>query len=211
MSTDQDLRIGLMGGTFDPVHLGHLVTAEEARDHFRLDQVIFVPAGMPPHKKDYAITDAVHRYEMTKLAIASNPYFQISDVEIKRPGNSYAIDTVSYFAKAYGKNCLLFFITGADAILEILTWKQVHRLVGLCEFIAATRPGYNLELDPTLEQLPPVARDRIHQLEVPALAISSTDIRCRVQEKRTIKYLLPEAVENYILAKGIYSKFGDGS
>ncbi|MEW6661323.1 MAG: nicotinate-nucleotide adenylyltransferase [Bacillota bacterium] len=205
MSANQDLRIGLMGGTFDPVHLGHLVTAEEARDQFRLEQVIFVPAGMPPHKKDYRVTDALHRYEMTKLAIASNPYFHISDVEINRPGYSFAIDTVSYFAQAYGSNCRLYFITGADAILEILTWKQVHRLVDLCEFIAATRPGYNLELDPTLEQLPPAARDRIHQLEVPALSISSTDIRCRVREKRTIKYLLPETVERYIIQKGIYS------
>jgi len=205
VSANQDLRIGLMGGTFDPVHLGHLVTAEEARDQFRLDKVIFVPAGMPPHKKDYPVTDALHRYEMTKLAIASNSYFRISDVEIKRPGYSFAVETVSYFAEAYGEKCLLFFITGADAILEILTWKQVHLLIGLCEFIAATRPGYNLELDPTLKQLPPSAKDRIHQLEVPALAISSTDIRRRVREKRTIKYLLPEAAVEYILQKGIYS------
>jgi nicotinate-nucleotide adenylyltransferase len=194
-----------MGGTFDPIHLGHLVAAEEARDQFKLHQVVFVPAGIPPHKKDYPVTDAFHRYEMTRLAIASNPYFQISDVEIRRPGYSFAIDTVSYFAQVYGQNCLLFFITGADAILEILTWKQVHRLVDLCEFIAATRPGYSLELDPTLAQLPPAARDRIHQLEVPALAISSTDIRSRVRGNRTIKYLLPEAAEKYIMHQGIYT------
>lgn len=197
-------RIAIMGGTFDPIHFGHLVAAEAARDSFKLDRVFFVPSGNPPHKKNYPVTDAKHRYLMTNLAVAANPYFEVSAIEIERPGYSYAVDTVAKFYKTY-KQAELFFITGADAILEILTWKSVERLTELCYFIAATRPGTNLEeLHHFIQGLPKNIGQKIHIMEVPALAISSTDIRRRVAEHRTIKYLLPEAVEQYIFKNGLY-------
>jgi len=198
-------RIAIMGGTFDPIHFGHLVAAEAARDSFKLDRVFFVPSGNPPHKKNYPVTDAKHRYLMTNLAVAANPYFEVSPIEIERPGYSYAIDTVTEFHNKYNDVDKLYFITGADAILEILTWKNVEKLTELCCFIAATRPGTNLEeLRRFIEELPEKIGKKIHIMEVPALAISSTDIRNRVANHRTIKYLLPETVEQYIMKNGLY-------
>ncbi|HHU32734.1 MAG: nicotinate-nucleotide adenylyltransferase [Zhaonellaceae bacterium] len=198
-------RIAIMGGTFDPIHFGHLVAAEAARDIFKLDRVFFVPSGNPPHKKNYPVTDAKHRYLMTNLAVAANPYFEVSSIEIEREGYSYAIDTVTEFYNRYKSQAELFFITGADAILEILTWKNVERLTELCRFIAATRPGTHLdELLKFIKKLPDKIGKKIHIMEVPALAISSTDIRQRVANHRTIKYLLPEAVEQYIVKNGLY-------
>ncbi|MGI9950841.1 nicotinate-nucleotide adenylyltransferase [Moorellaceae bacterium AZ2] len=197
--------VGLMGGTFDPIHYGHLVAAEEARDEFKLERVIFIPSGHPPHKKDCLVTPAEHRYRMTVLATASNHYFEVSRIEIDRPGLSYTIDTVTEFRRLLGPEPELYFITGADAILEILHWKDVEDLLRKCRFIAATRPGFPLEkLKDLKPQLPPDGWQRIHFLEVPALAISSTDIRRRVREGKTIKYLLPEAVEEYIRREGLY-------
>jgi len=193
--------LGLMGGTFDPIHYGHLVTAEAARCGFNLDKVVFVPSGRPPHKKAKNITPAEHRYEMTKLAIESNPYFDISRLELDRPGYSYAVDTVSMFLEKYGQDIDLFFITGADAILEILTWKNVEKLMKHCKFIAATRPGFHLH---DVNHLPEDFMEKIIFMEVPALAISSTDIRKRVAVNRPIKYLLPEAVESYIYKHHLY-------
>ncbi|MBE3572528.1 MAG: nicotinate-nucleotide adenylyltransferase [Moorella humiferrea] len=198
-------RVGIMGGTFDPIHFGHLVTAEAARWEFALEKVIFVPSGRPPHKKGYAVTAAEHRYQMTVLATASNPYFEVSRCEIDREGYSYTIDTVLEFRRLYGPDAQLFFITGADAILEILTWKDVDRLLKECHFIAATRPGFQLNRPGELKPMLPVeGRHRIHLIEVPALAISSTDIRRRVQNNKPIKYLLPETVEEYIRSHGLY-------
>lgn len=198
-------RIGLMGGTFDPIHYGHLVTAEAARCEFNLDKVIFIPSGQPPHKKGYQVTAAEHRYRMTVLATASNPFFAVSRIEIERPGVSYTIDTVTEFRRLLGPEPELYFITGADAILEILHWKDVGELLKKCRFIAATRPGFLLEKLEDLKPLLPLeCWQRIHIIEVPALAISSTDIRRRVRERKTIKYLLPEAVEEYIRREGLY-------
>ncbi len=204
-------RVGIMGGTFDPIHFGHLVTAEAARWEFALAKVVFVPSGRPPHKKDYPVTDAEHRYQMAVAATASNPAFEVSKVEIDREGYSYTIDTVLAFRRFYGPEVQLFFITGADAILEILTWKDVGRLLNECHFIAATRPGFQLNrLQETHPMLPVEGRHRIHLIEVPALAISSTDIRWRVQHKKPIKYLLPEAVEDYIHCQGLYRPHSRG-
>ncbi len=197
-------RIGIMGGTFDPIHFGHLVTAEEARVSYFLDRVIFVPSGMPPHKKDYRVSNVEERYLMTILAVVTNPYFGVSRVEIDRAGYSYTIDTVQHFRQIYDDNTELFFITGADAILEILTWKNVEKLLGLCSFIAATRPGFDLAgLAKILKELPHL-NGGLHFLEVPALAISSTDIRHRVSKGNSIKYLLPETVEYFIVKNGLY-------
>lgn len=198
-------RIGIMGGTFDPIHFGHLVTAEAARDSFKLERVFFVPSGNPPHKKNYPVTDAEHRYLMTNLAVTANPYFEVSPIEIERKGYSYTIDTVTEFYNKYKDQAELYFITGADAILEILTWKSVERITELCSLIAATRPETHLEeLQRFIKELPNNIGEKIHIMEVPALAISSTDIRRRVANHRTIKYLLPDAVEQYIVKKGLY-------
>lgn len=194
-----------MGGTFDPVHYGHLVTAEAARYEFALEKVIFVPAGRPPHKKVYNVSELECRYQMTVLATASNPFFEVSRIEIDRQGYSYTIDTIEAFRRHYGPETEFYFITGADAILEIMTWKNVDKLLQECYFIAATRPGFQLQrLEEKKPLLPSEGRHRIHLIEVPALAISSTDIRWRVQNNKPIKYLLPEAVEEYIRAKGLY-------
>ncbi|MGQ9557394.1 MAG: nicotinate-nucleotide adenylyltransferase [Desulfurispora sp.] len=196
--------IGIMGGTFDPIHYGHLVTAENARHFFGLEQVIFVPAYRPPHKEDRRISPPQHRLAMVRLAIASNPHFKVSDMEISRRGPSYTIDTVLTMQRCYPA-ARLFFITGADAVLEILSWHRVTELLESCIFIAATRPGYQLgQLRQNLASLPEALLRRILTMEVPALAISSTDIRQRVREGRPVKYLLPEAVEEYIYRQVLY-------
>lgn len=199
---DLDLKIGIMGGTFDPIHYGHLVAAEEARIRFELSRVIFVPSGQPPHKKDYRVSHSEHRYAMTLLATCANPHFQVSRIEIGRPGASYAIDTLKQLRQQNPPGAKFFFITGADAILEILTWHQARDLVSLCEFIAATRPGYDLgELERALDaQL----RVRVHPLAVPGIEISSTEIRERVRAGLPIKYLTPPSAEIYIMKNGLY-------
>lgn len=195
--------IGIMGGTFDPIHYGHLVTAETARDILVLEKVVFVPSGRPPHKKNYVVTDPSHRLKMVEMAIKTNPYFEVSDTEIRRPGYSYTVDTVQEFHNYYGEKKKLFFITGADAILEILTWKEVERIFDYCSFIAATRPGVSLS---DLEEFKTKfgSRAEILLLEVPALAISSTDIRARVNKNRSIRYLLPDEVREYIVEQQLY-------
>lgn len=199
-------RIGIMGGTFDPIHYGHLVAAEEACYQFRLEKVFFIPAGRPPHKTAGEISEPCHRLEITRLAVSSNPYFEVSTLEIERGGFSYTIDTVRKIYNLF-PGAQIFFITGADAVLEILSWKNVAELLSLCCFIAATRPGYQLgSLESKLPEFSPAQLKRIILMEVPALAISSSDIRRRIKEGRPIKYLLPEAVHEYILKHGLYQK-----
>lgn len=199
-------RVGIMGGTFDPIHQGHLVTAEAVRSEFNLNKVVFVPSGQPPHKKGQIISDKEHRYIMTVLATAANPYFEVSRTEIERPGESYAIDTVRYFKSIIMPGAELFFITGADAIMEIVNWKEVEELFESCTFIAATRPGVDLgEMrNKLLKKLSKKNIKKIIPIEVPAMAISSTDIRRRVKNKSTIKYLVPESVENFIHKNDLY-------
>lgn len=195
-----------MGGTFDPIHNGHLVTAEEARVQFGLDSVLFVPSRHPPHKDLADVSDPEHRYLMTFLATVSNPHFSASRIEIDRPGPSYTIDTIRELAGRYA-GAVLFYITGADAILQILRgeWEQSAELLRLCEFIAATRPGFALDLD-TLRRNNCTGRplENVHVMAIPAMAISSTDIRGRVRDGRPIKYLVPEPVEAYIFKHNLY-------
>lgn len=196
-------RIGVMGGTFNPIHYGHLVTAEEALFQFDLDSVIFMPSGQPPHKSDKEILSAQERYLLTVIATASNPNFVVSRLEIERKGPSYTIDTLLELHKQFNPDTELFFITGADAVWEMLTWKEADKLVELTEFIAATRPGYSLEKFKKIHVLSKdneidKSRPRVSIMEIPALAISSTDIRNRVREGRPIQYLVPESVANYI-------------
>ena len=196
--------LAIMGGTFDPIHYGHLVAAEQVRHEFQCDKVLFIPAARPPHKENKVISSVEHRLKMTELAVQSNRFFEVSTVEIDRPGPSYTIDTVKKLHERY-KPENLYFITGADAVLEIITWKNVEELLSLSYFVAATRPGYDItNLQEKLHMLPKACFQKIVQVYVPALAISSTDIRRRVREKEPIKYLLPESVENYILHYRLY-------
>lgn len=207
----EHLKVGIMGGTFNPIHYGHLVTAEEALRQFRLDKVIFIPTGTPPHKTTGILASAEDRYLMTVIATASNKDFLVSRVEIDRKGMSYTIDTLRYLESIFLDKVTMFFITGADAILEILKWKETDEILKLCRFIAATRPGYDIakiedlkrkissELNLTSEE-----QDYIYSMEIPALAISSTDIRRRIREGKPINYLLPEGVCNYLLKYKLY-------
>ena len=200
----EERRLGIMGGTFDPIHYGHLVAAEGARYSFDLAKVIFIPAGSPPHKPGHTISEPLVRYKMTCMAVASNPFFCASAMEVERPGPSYTIDTVRSVMRLY-PGSEIYFITGADALLEISSWKNFDILLSICNFVAATRPGYRLlELKEKLDSLPAALKQNISYMEVPALAISSTDIRQRVREGRPIKYLLPESVEDYIIKNNLY-------
>ena len=199
------IKVGIMGGTFDPIHYGHLVTAEAVRAKFNLERVIFVPSGSPPHKVNEKITDRNHRYLMTLLATASNSYFDVSKVEIDREGYSYTVDTIRIFQEQFRGKADFYFITGADVLNEILTWKDVDVLFQLCDFVAATRPNYDYQkLYDKIEFLRTNYKGRIHFVEVPSLAISSTDIRYRVKNNLPIKYLLPESVETYIYKNNLY-------
>jgi nicotinate-nucleotide adenylyltransferase len=194
-------RLGVMGGTFDPIHHGHLVTAEEALQQFELDEVVFVPTGQPWMKQDRDVSPAEHRYLMVVIATASNPRFSVSRLEIERDGPTYAVDTLKELRAERGEDAELFFITGADAILEIFQWKSPEEAFELAHFIAATRPGYDLA---AFEQGASTSHAQVSAMTIPALAISSTDIRVRVREGRPIRYLVPEGVQTYIQKAGLY-------
>ena len=187
-------RIGVMGGTFDPIHHGHLVAASEVAQSFDLDEVVFVPTGMPWQKTK--VTEAEHRYLMTVIATASNPRFTVSRVDIDRDGPTYTIDTLRDL-KAARPDAELFFITGADAIAQILGWRNHDELWELAHFVAVSRPGHVL----STQGLP---SEDVSQLEVPALAISSTDCRARVREGNPVWYLVPDGVVQYIAKHHLY-------
>jgi len=193
-------RLGVMGGTFDPIHHGHLLTAEEAAVQFGLEQVIFVPTGQPWMKAEREVSPAEDRYLMTVIATASNPRFTVSRIEIDRAGPTYTVDTLRALRELHPE-AELFFVTGADAMLEIFQWKDPSELLSLAHFIAATRPGYDLA---RFESSAPTAHPNVSVMNIPALAISSTDIRQRVREGRPIRYLVPEGVKSYIEKVGLY-------
>lgn len=200
-------RIGIMGGTFDPVHLGHLVTAERARSEFSLDQVLFLPSGISPHKTAKQVSSAEDRYMMTLLATLSNPYFEVSRIDIDREGISYTIDSLKILKDNFGQDTELFFITGADAIFEIMNWKDSNQYLKIAHFIAASRPGFSLEeLPASTREWVARHQERFHLLRVPAMAISSTDIRERVKAGDSIRYMVPELVDHYIRRHGLYLK-----
>ncbi|HEY0259507.1 MAG TPA: nicotinate-nucleotide adenylyltransferase [Lacisediminihabitans sp.] len=188
--------IGIMGGTFDPIHHGHLVAASEVMQVFHLDQVIFVPAAMQPFKAGRRVTPAEHRYLMTVIATASNPSFDVSRVDIDRGGMTYTIDTLTDL-RAREPDADYFFITGADALAQIAQWKDADRLFDMAHFVGVTRPGHVLDAN----GLP---RDSVSLLEVPAMAISSTDCRERVQEGKPVWYLVPDGVVQYIAKYDLY-------
>jgi nicotinate-nucleotide adenylyltransferase len=197
------VRVALMGGTFDPVHYGHLIAAEEAWLRLHLDEIVFVPCGQPAHKKPYDVTPAEERYAMALLATASNPHFRVSRLEIDRPGPSYAIDTIRRFQEQLEPEAELFFVTGADAILEIETWHENGSLLEACRFVAATRPGY--DLGRLRDRLGPERAARVSVLQLPGVDISSTALRARVAAGESVRYLTPEPVADYIAKRRLYA------
>ena len=197
---ERHYRLGVMGGTFDPIHHGHLVAASEVAAKFSLDEVVFVPSGVPWQKTHRNVTQAEDRYLMTVIATASNPRFSVSRVDIDRPGNTYTVDTLRDLRAERGDDVDLFFITGADAVRQILTWRGAEQLFDLAHFVGVTRPGVPMTED-DLAHLP---SDKVTLLEVPALAISSTDCRTRVQRAEPIWYLVPDGIVQYIVKRGLY-------
>ncbi|WP_295627399.1 nicotinate-nucleotide adenylyltransferase [uncultured Corynebacterium sp.] len=198
-SAGRPRRIGVMGGTFDPVHNGHLVAASEVADRFALDTVIFVPTGEPWQKRHRRVTDSEDRYLMTVIATASNPRFTVSRVDIDRPGATYTIDTLRDL-RAQFPDDELFFITGADALEKIVTWRDWEQMFDSATFVGVNRPGFHL--DET--ELPDVDRARLHLVDIPAMAISSTDCRKRAADGRPVWYLVPDGVVQYIAKRGLY-------
>lgn len=196
-------RIGIIGGTFDPPHIAHLVAAEEARSAFGLERVIFMPAGQPPHKPDHPVTAPEHRYAMTLLATAENPFFEVSRMEIERPGSSYTVDTLRALRGKLGAQVEIYFITGADEILDIETWHDAGSLPGLARFIALPRPGFDLaSLERRLrpEFLPSIEVHLMREIDV-----SATEIRRRAASGESIRYLVPPGVDAYIRKHRLYA------
>ncbi|MFM1966354.1 MAG: hypothetical protein RL134_2079 [Actinomycetota bacterium] len=192
------MRIGVMGGTFDPIHIGHLVAASEVAHRFSLDHVVFVPTGEPWQKSDRRVSSAEDRYLMTDIATADDERFSVSRVDIDRHGPTYTVDTLRDIRAELGEDHDYYFITGADALGEILTWREPEEVLRLAHLIGVTRPGHDLA-DPGL------APGRVTLLEIPALAISSSDIRARVSRGEPIRYLVTPGVEAYIAKVGLYA------
>lgn len=220
------MKIGLFGGTFDPIHWGHLRSAEEVSETYRLDRVYFIPASLPPHKRGRTTTPAADRLRMVRLAVARNPRFAVSTVELQRPGLSYSVDTVREFAAKLAKNDALYFIIGLDAFREIGTWKDFREMFSLCHFIVTSRPG-SKESDPLKGTGVAVKKlfcydpkkgnyrhqsgHRVHFIELTDIAISASEIRALVRQKQSIRYLLPSPVEQYIKRRGLYRGPMEGS
>jgi nicotinate-nucleotide adenylyltransferase len=203
------IAIGVMGGTFNPIHYGHLVAAETAREAFNLSRVIFVPSGRPPHKPGTVVAPAEHRYLMTFLATASHERFDTSRIELDRPGPSYTSDTLEALNAVY-PGARWYFITGADAVMEMPTWHHVERIFARADVIAASRPGYTLRRAELEARLGPLTR-RIYDLQVPALAISSSEVRARLAQGLSIRYLVPDAVAHYIYKNRLYGTGSSGA
>jgi nicotinate-nucleotide adenylyltransferase len=187
------MKIGLLGGTFNPVHIGHLILAEEVREKLALDKVVFVPAYLPPHKDNADIAVAGERFKMINLAIKGNKYFSVSDIEIKRDGRSYTIDTVKAFKSKFPKD-ELFFITGSDLLKYLDEWKDFSEIIKIVKFVVATRPGYPLENIP----------DYIQTVAIRAVDVSAFEIRNCIKNNMSFRYLVPEAVCEYIQRKELY-------
>nr|WP_321973576.1 nicotinate-nucleotide adenylyltransferase [Paratractidigestivibacter sp.] len=203
VTPEKTYRLGIMGGTFDPIHHGHLVAAEQAYSDLKLNVVLFMPAGRPAFKQDMEVTSAEDRYAMTLLATADNPHFLASRFEIDREGVTYTADTLRLLREAYPENVELYFITGADAIAEIVTWHEAATIAANAHLVAATRPGYNL--DHAMDAIENSGIDfDVTYLSVPALAISSSYLRERVAEGQGLRYLTPDSVTGYLHKHRLY-------
>ena len=193
-----------MGGTFDPIHNAHLILAEDARIKFGLERVLFIPTGKPPHKKGKNISSINYRYDMTLLAISTNPYFFLSPIEIQRKGTTYTIDTIRYLRSQY-EDMELYFILGGDSFCDMHKWKDYEELLNLCKFIVAKRPDIeNKKFESTFESLSQMNKNSIYILKSPLIDISSTQIRDRVKKKISIRYLVPEDIKLYIEKNKLY-------
>lgn len=197
-------RIGILGGTFDPIHVGHLVVAEDCWYQLGLTEVLLVPAGEPPHKRGKLVSAAADRVAMVELAIAGNPHFRLSRADVDRSGASYSVDTVRTVRSEIGPAAALFFIIGGDSLIDLPSWHEPGALLELCQVVAVNRPGYPRFDLGRLESAVPRARDRIIALEVPSLDLAASDIRRRVGEGRPIRYLVPNKVRRYIEERGLY-------
>lgn len=198
------MRLGVFGGTFDPIHHGHLVAAEEVRARLNLDKVLFVPAGLPPHKLDVDITPTRHRLAMLKLAIASNPGFAMSRVDVDRHGPCYTVETLALLHDEYGPGTELFFLMGMDSLVELITWREPERVIRLAWIVVVGRPGFEADIN-ELNKVLPGAKERIRIVDTPLMEVASRDIRMRVREGLPIRYQVPEAVEKYIREHDLYA------
>ena len=188
------LRIGILGGTFDPVHIGHMAIAQKALEKCRLDKVIFVPSALPPHKKIARLASSRDRYQMVALAIQSNPRFEISDYEIKKGGKSYSVDTVRHFQEVFPPGTKLFFIIGEDNVDTLETWKEIGRIVEIVTFIVVNRPGFQHHQK----------KIKFQSVTLPGMDISSSYLRRGIEQGKTIKYLVPDKVLEYIEKNQLY-------
>ncbi len=199
------MNIGLLGGTFDPIHMGHLIIAEEARAKLSLGKVFFIPTGQPWLKAGHSITPVVHRVEMVRRAIANNPHFELCTMEVERPGFSYTVDTVTALKDNLGEQAI-FFILGQDSFVGFNLWKDPDRLVRMCRLVVVPRLGLALpDLDSMALSIPGL-RDSVVELDAPVIGISSSEIRRRVSQSLPIRYLVPEGVGGYIREQGLYKK-----
>jgi nicotinate-nucleotide adenylyltransferase len=197
-------RIGILGGTFDPPHLGHLWLATLAAEALQLDRVLFMPAAQPPHKRRLEISGATDRLLMTRLAIADNRDFELSAIEMERPGPSYTVDSVEELQRQIGARTSLYLVMAADSLSQIETWREPDRLLSLVEWVVGPRPGVELPQRAALDRRFGEAAKRIHLLSGPSLDVSSSEIRARVAAGHTIRYLVPRAVEELIVERGLY-------
>lgn len=220
------VRLGLLGGSFNPVHNGHLAIARQTRESLGLDQILFIPTSHPPHKPNSSLAPAQDRYEMVRLAIASDPSLALSDVELRRPGKSYSIDTIRLLQQEYGPQTQLFFLIGLDAFLDFPSWRDPLTLLTLCRFVVLSRPGLSFRSLSTVALLPPIPdpsladldAERISRIEVPLgmqrliclklppCTVSASDIRARIRQGLPAVNLLPPLVESYILQHHLYQE-----
>jgi nicotinate-nucleotide adenylyltransferase len=196
-------RVGVLGGTFDPIHHGHLVAAQEVLHALELDCVLFVPAGSPPHKPAQPISAAHHRVAMVSLAIAARPRFQLSRVDVERPGPHFTFDALTILHERWGEDTRFFFIVGSDSLAELTTWHRPEGIITLADLAVVVRPGARVDLEALEAHLPGLG-SHLHCVSMPLLQISSTDLRARVREGRPIAFLVPQPIEDYILEHGLY-------
>ncbi|MBI2953582.1 MAG: nicotinate-nucleotide adenylyltransferase [Chloroflexi bacterium] len=197
------MKIGVLGGSFDPIHYGHLLAAEEVRFRLQLSEVLFVPAGQPPHKLTRTLSPIGHRLTMVRLAIASNPRFRLSRVDVDRPGPHYSVDTVALLRQQLGPDVEIYFVVGLDSLMEIGTWREPERLMRECRVVGVSRPGYE-DLSKLAPEVSRAAAGNIVTVPIPEVGTSSSNLRERVRNSAPIKYQLPEAVEEYIFQHGLY-------
>jgi nicotinate-nucleotide adenylyltransferase len=199
-------KIGLLGGTFDPIHMAHLLIAEDAREMLGLDTILFIPAGKPWLKADQKVSESEHRLAMVELAISSNPHFGVSDIEVKRPGPTYTVDTLEQLRVEYDPNTEIHLILGMDSLKELARWRSPEQLFDLSTIVGISRPG-QVDIKPhILESIAEGVSGKVILIPGPSVGISGTDIRDRVANGRSIRYRVPEAVESYILEHGLYTR-----